>query len=66
VQRRDILKRLTRLERLAPAKGRWVEPRLRIPGRPALVWDPDPDHPNKLTIPDRDDRYPDEPFPDET
>jgi hypothetical protein len=50
-----------RLERLRPAKGRWVEPRLRCPGGPALVWDPDPDRPRKLVARLYDERYQSEP-----
>ncbi len=52
--------RVSRLEKVIPAAGRWVEPRLRHPDGPAFVWDPDPDRRRQIVIPFRDERYTDD------
>ena len=58
--------RLERLERRTPLKGRWVEPDIRLPDGPSLVWDPYPDRlAGRLVIPRRDDRFDDELTPEE-
>ena len=48
-----------------PLKGRWVEPDIRLPDGPSLVWDPHPYSAPPAVIPLRDDRFDDELTPEE-